>query len=198
MGIDPISNVNANMVYAVNAIRFGANQLSEELIKKLKALGIDPSNVKSEEEARAIIAQAEQKQSAQNTQRTQQVQPQISSPNVDMRQLNIDIKDLGDKLNIDVKAFSELTALVDKFDATIKEYEKAASAQANKNVAAQFSKTKETVKISTGAEVVDKPETVKAEFYAIKERVEKIENSKKTMFAGLDMVAAMNKLSLGL
>ncbi|MBR2526053.1 hypothetical protein IKE67_06265 [bacterium] len=120
MGIDPISNVNANMVYAVNAIRFGANQLSEELIKKLKALGIDPSNVKSEEEARAIIAQAEQKQSAQNTQRTQQVQPQISSPNVDMRQLNIDIKDLGDKLNIDVKAFSELTALVDKFDATIK------------------------------------------------------------------------------
>ena len=41
MGIDPISNVNANMMYAVNAVRLGANHLSEELVKKLKDLGIE-------------------------------------------------------------------------------------------------------------------------------------------------------------
>ena len=198
MGINPISNVNANMVYAVNAISLSSNHLSEDLIKKLKALGIDPSTVKSEEEAKTIIAQAEQKQPTQNTQQTQQVQPQLVSPNVDKIKLNFDIKQLGDKLNIDVKAFKELTDLVDKFDATVKEYENAASAQANKNAAPQFGTTKETAKISTGAEIIDKPEQVKAEFYAIKERVEKIEEAKKTNFAALDMIAAMNKLSLGL
>ena len=192
MGIDPISSVNANMVYAVNAVRLETNQLSEELVKKLKALGIDPSTVQSNEEAKSLIAQAEQKQKAQPT------QPQITSPNVDMTKLDFDIKQLGDILNVDVKAYKELTDLVDKFDTIVKEYENAAAAQANKNVVPQFGKTKEAAKISTGAEIIEKPETVKAEFYAIKERVEKIENSKNTMFAALDMVAAMNKLSLGL
>ncbi len=198
MGIDPISNVNANMIYAVNAVRFGANHLSEELIKKLKALGIDPSTVKSEEEAKSLIAQAEQKQPSQNTQSLQQAQPQISSPNVDIKQLNDDIKTLGDKLGIDVKAIRELTDVVDRFDVTIKEFIQASSAQTNKTATAQADKAQKGVKISTGAEIVDKPDSIKAEFYAIKERVDKVENSKKSMYAGQDMLAIMNKMSLGL
>lgn len=194
MGIESISKINGNMFFAVSAIRLGGNNLTDETIKKLKELGIDPTTVKSEEEAKALIAQAKQQRA---NHKAQQVQPQMASANVDMVKLDMDIKELGDKLNIDVKMFKKLTELVDKFDATVKEYEIAAAAQSNQNIFQKIDKQNEN-KISTGAPIIDKPETVKAEFYAIKERVEKIEETKKTNFAALDMVAAMNKLSLGL
>lgn len=194
MGIDPISKVNANMIYAVNAVHFCANHLSEELIKKLKELGIDPNTVKSEEEAKALISQKEKQKETKNV---QQCKPKIASANIDMIKLNFDIKELGDKLNINVKAFKELTDLVDKFDAIVKEYETVSFTQSNKNIFDKINNPQSN-KISTGAEIIDKPENIKAEFYAIKERVEKIEETKKTNFAALDMVAAMNKLSLGL
>ena len=74
MGMDGISNINASMMYAVSAVHFGCNNLSEELIKKLKELGIDPKNVKSDAEARALIAQAEKQQNQGQPTRTQQSQ----------------------------------------------------------------------------------------------------------------------------
>ncbi len=201
MGMDGISNINANMMYAVSAVHFGCNNLSEELIKKLKELGIDPSTVKSESEARALIAQAEKQQSTNQPTRTQQAQaqPQVASPNIDLKKLNDDIKNMGDKLGIDVKTIKDPKEIVDKFDAAIKEFTAAASVQTNKNVAVQVDNNKQNgIKISTGAEIVDKPETIQADFKSIKDRVEELENAKNAMFAGQDMLAMMNRMALGI
>ena len=196
MGIEAISSVNANMTSAVSAVHFGGSQLSDELIKKLKELGIDPSTVKSEAEARALIAQAE-KQRAQKSS-TLQVQPQVSSPNVDMKHLNDDIKAFGDKFGIDVKTIKGLKEIVDRFDAVVKEYTTAASAQANKNAAAQVDNVQKGIKVSTGAEIVDKPENVVADFKSIKDRVDEVEQAKTAMFAGQDMIAMLNRMKLGI
>lgn len=202
MGMDGISSVNANMMYAVNAVHFGHNNLSEELIKKLKQLGIDPKTVKSEEEAKALIAQAEKQQNQAQPTRTQQAQaqPQIASPNVDLKKLNDDIKKMGDKLGIDVTTIKDPNEIVDKFDVAIKEFTVAASAQSNKNNMAPVENNNNAkgVKISTGAEIVDKPEVVQADFKSIKDRVEELEKAKNAMFAGQDMLAMMNRMALGI
>lgn len=197
MGIDSVSNVSANMIHAVNAVHTGASQLSEELIKKLKALGIDPTTVKSETEARALIAQAEKKQDAKQAHNAQ-FQPQVSTPNVDMKRLNDDIKAFGDKFGIDVKTIKGLKEIVDRFDVAVKEFTVAAAAQSNKNVPAQVEAVNKGVKISTGAEIVDRPERVQADFKSIKDRVDEFENAKNAMFAGQDMIAMLNRMKLGI
>ncbi len=195
MGLDSISNVSANMVYAVNAVHLGAHQLSEELIKKLKALGIDPTTVKSETEARALIAQAEKRQ---NTAQVQSFEPKAPTSEVDRKKLHDDIKNFGDKVGIDVKLIKTLKDIVDRFDAVVKEYTVAASAQANKNMSVGNNKNEYAIKISTGAEISEKPEILQADFKSIKERVDKIEQEKNNMFAGQDMLAMMNRMKLGI
>lgn len=187
MGIDAVSSVNSNMMYAVSAVKMGGSHLSEELIKKLKQLGIDPSTVKSESEARALISQAEK---SQKTQQSSQVQPQQSSPNIDMKQLNDDIKALGDKLGINVSTITDRNELLDKLEKGVNEYVKGASAQANMSDVA--------VKISNGTEVKGNPQQMQADFNSIKDRVEELEKAKTSMFAGQDMLAQMNRLALGI
>lgn len=201
MGIDAISGVNGNMTSAISAIHFGGSQLSEELIKKLKELGIDPTTVKSESEARALIAKAEHNQQTQQAAQPQQTQqPQVASPKVDMRQLNEDIKALGDKLGIDVTTIKDKDEVIDKLDMAVKEYTTAAAAQSNTNATAEIDKTQaqKGVKISTGAEIVDRPENVQAEFKDIKDRVDELKQAKASMFAGQDMLAMMNRMALGI
>lgn len=197
MGIEAISGVSSNMTSAVSAVHLGGSQLSEELIKKLKALGIDPSSVKSAEEAKTLIAQAEKQQAPKQTAQTQQ-EPQIASPNVDMKTLNEDIKTLGDKLGIDVTTIKDLKTVVDSLDVAVKEYVTAAAAQTNKTATAQADNVQKGIKISTGAEIVDKLENIQADFKDIKDRVDKVEQSKTSMFAGQDMLAMLNRMALGI
>lgn len=193
MKIDSISNISSNMVYAVNAVHLDMPQLSEELIRKLKELGIDPKTVKTEAEARALIAQAEKQQNINY------VQPQGFNPNVDMKELHDDIKKFGDKFGVDVKTINSLKDIVDRFDVIVKEF-KDASVQ-NKKIAVDIpvtDKDEKAVRMSTGVLVVDKPDTIDVEFKSIKERVEKVEQAKNAMYAGQDMLAMMNRIQLGI
>ena len=103
MSVNAISGVNSYSAMAISAISSCTSGLKPETIKKLKALGIDPSTVKTESEAQSRIAQAEKQK-----QNTQSVQPQQSSSNVDMKQLQDDIKTLGDKLGIDTTTIKDL------------------------------------------------------------------------------------------
>lgn len=185
--VNSVSGINASVMYAVSAVQMGGSHLSEELIKKLKQLGIDPATVKSESEARALIAQAEKSQSKQPT---NNVQPQAPSHNVDMKQLNDDIKALGDKLGIDVKMIQDKKELIDKLDAGVKEFVQGASAQSNTSDI--------TVKMKNGMEVTDNPQQMQVEFNSIKDRVEQLENAKNAMFAGQDMLAMMNRMRFGI
>lgn len=197
MGIDGISSVNANRGSAVSAFHFCENRLSEELIRKLIKLGIDPSKVQTNAEAQKLIAQAEKEQNTQNVP-AQICQPQDKSSSVDMKKLNDDIKAMGDKFGIDVKNIGTLKDIVNRFDIAVKEFIAAASAQTNKNDTVQVNNVQKGVKISTGAEIVDKPEAVQAEFKDIKDRVDKLEQEKSAMFAGQDMLAMMNRMALGI
>ncbi len=188
MGIESISSVNANMSSAVSGIMsIGSGRLPDDIIKKLKELGIDPTTVKSVSEARTLIAQAEK--SKQNKKHAP-VQTQQSTPNIDMKQLNDDIKALGDKLGINVSAMGNQSEVIDKLEKGLNEYVKGASAQANmSNVA---------VKLSNGTEVKGNPQQMQADFNSIKDRVDELEKSKNSMFAGQDMLAQMNRLALGI
>ncbi len=212
MGLYGISSVNSNMTSYVSSFHFCENRLSEELIRKLIQLGIDPSKVQNNAEAQKLIAQAEKEQKVEKTQDIQETQPaqnkesksnqfqqlNIANPNVDMKQLNDDIKTLGEKLGIDVKTIGTLKDIVNKFDVTIKEFTTAAAAQSNKNATAQFDNIQRGVKISTGAEIKDKPETIQTEFKDIKDRVDKLEQATTAMFAGQEMIAMLNRMALGI
>lgn len=199
MGMYGVSSVNANMVYAVSAIHFRHNNLSEELIKKLKQLGIDPSTVKTESEAYVLIKQAENQKKTDKTDYIKQ-EPQKVSTNVDIKKLKEDIKKMGDKLGIDVTIIEDSKEIVDIFDALIKEYIAAESAQSNKNAVPFIEKNNNTnpVKISTGAVIVDKPDVIQADFKSIKDRVYEVERAKDALFAGQDMLAMMNRMALGI
>lgn len=189
MGIEAISGVNSNMSSTVSGIMsIGSNGLPDDIIKKLKELGIDPTTVKSVSEAKTLIAQAEQtKQNKQSS----QVQPQQqSSPNIDMKQLNDDIKVLGDKLGINVELINDKQELLDKLDAGVKEFVQGASAQSNMSDV--------SVKLKNGTEVKDNPQQMQADFNSIKDRIEQLENAKASMFAGQDMLAQMNRMALGI
>ena len=52
--VSSISGVNSRFTTAVPAISFACNQLSEDLIKRLKELGIDPTKVSSNAEAKNL------------------------------------------------------------------------------------------------------------------------------------------------
>lgn len=189
MGIDAISSVNGNMTSAVSGIMsIGSGRLSDDIVKRLKELGIDPTTVKSVSEARTLIAQAER--TKQNKQTSQVQTPQQSSPNIDMKKLNDDIKALGDKLGINVDVISDRKELMDKLEQGVKEFVKGASAQSNMSDI--------TVKISTGKDVKGNAQQMQADFNSIKDRVDELEKSKNSMFAGQDMLAQMNRLALGI
>jgi hypothetical protein len=191
MGIDAISGVSGNMTYAVNAVSMSnCSYLSDELIKKLKELGIDPTTVSSEEEARTLIAQAEQSKNNQQAQQSASAQPQIQSPNVDMTELNNDIKALGDKVGVNVEQLKDPDELLNALEVAVKEYTKSASAQSNVSDMA--------VKANSSFGVQENSDKIQKDFDSIKERLEKIENSKNSMFAGQDMLAMMNRMALGI
>lgn len=189
MGIDAISSVNGNMYSAISGIMSICNgNLPEDIIKKLKELGIDPTTVKSVSEAKTLIAQAEKNKQPQQTSQVQTQQQ--SSPNIDMKQLNDDIKALGDKLGINVDVISDRKELMDKLEQGVNEFIKGASAQANMSDI--------TVKISTGKDVKGNAQQMQADFNSIKDRVDELEKAKNSMFAGQDMLAQMNRLALGI
>lgn len=188
MGIEAISGVNSHMSSAVSGIMsIGSNVLPDDIVKKLKELGIDPTTVKSVSEARTLIAQAEQ---TKRNKQTSQVQPQQSSPNIDMKQLNDDIKTLGDKLGINTDLIKDRQELLDKLDAGVKEFVQSASAQSNMSDI--------SVKMKNGTEAKGNSQQMQADFNSIKDRIEELENAKTSMFAGQDMLAQMNRMALGI
>lgn len=188
MSVNAISGVNSYSAMAISAISSSTSGLKPETIKKLKALGIDPSTVKTEAEAQSRIAQAEKQKQTQNT---QSVQPQQSSSNVDMKQLQDDIKALGDKLGIDTTTIKDLDKVSDTLKAGVDEFVKGASAQTN--VA-----DKASVKLNNGTEVKEDPRKIQSDYQDIKDRIDEVKNAKNSMFAGQDMLAMMNKYALGI
>ena len=88
--IDTISMSKTASKFSIN----NQDKISEETKKKLEALGIDPSTVKTETEAQQKIKEAE---SAQANAQVQGVQ--INSP---MGEIVQDAKDLAEKIGLSI------------------------------------------------------------------------------------------------
>lgn len=188
--VNSISGIGSNFTTAIPAISFGCNQLSEELIRKLKALGIDPTKVSSAAQARELIAQKEKELKAQQNAPIQGEQQRPSST-VDMQQLKDDIGDLGKKIGINPDSIKDLSKIVDAYQVGVDNY----VAAAKQTFGAQgVNNTQKT----TNIDIKEKPENIKEAFVSIKDRVNTVKNEKKAAFQGQDMLALLNKLQLGL
>lgn len=186
MGIDAISGISSYNTAAISAVSMENGGLSEETIKKLKALGIDPTKVKSEQEAKVLIAKAEGKNNS-----SQNLQVQKRGSQVDMLQLQMDIKDLGKKIGVDVLSIKNLDDVSKKLEIGVQEYVKAASAQGHVNAISSKNLLNET-------KLKHKPEDIQIKFKDIKSRIDEVKAEKNEMYAGQDMMSMLNRMSLGL
>ena len=169
MEVNAISSVNmyqTSAVHSVNAVQMGT--LSEETIRKLKELGIDPNTVKNEAEAQALIAQAQKAKQNNNGEKVQgKTDIQIQSMKKKSEDLGKKMEDLAEKLEQSVKAVAEPN-------------------QMNK------------VGAITDKKIDEKPENLKADLQDIKITYDDVERAKNTAFAGQDMMAMLNKMALGI
>lgn len=188
--VNSISGIGSNFTTAVPAVSFGCKQLNADLIRRLKELGIDPTKVSSESQARELIAQKERELNAQ--QNTQVLgEQQKPSSTVDMRQLKDDIGDLGKKLGINPDSIKDLSKVVDALQVGVDNYVDAAKKSQGIQGTNNAQKT-------SNIDAKDKPENIKEAFVSIRDRVNTVKNEKKAAFQGQDMLALLNKLQLGL
>ncbi len=160
--------------------------LTEKNIKKLKALGIDPSKIKSEAEAQEVITKAQNAQANASIQVNSQQQS-----SVDVGKLRKDMIDLGKKIGVDVSSEKHINNIFDKLKNGVEEYTKAESTQANANIAVKNTKNDDV-------QIKAKKNEVKEKFANIKIRFDQFKTQENSMFAGQNMMAMLNRMSLGI
>lgn len=186
MEVNAISSVNmyqTSAVHSVNAVQMGT--LSEETIRKLKELGIDPNTVKNEAEAQALIAQAQKAKQNNNGEKVQgKTDIQIQSMKKKSEDLGKKMEDLAEKLGITLSKTDSAKVSIEKLEQSVK-----AVAEPN-----QMNK----VGAITDKKIDEKPENLKADLQDIKITYDDVERAKNTAFAGQDMMAMLNKMALGI
>ena len=184
--VNAISSVNmyqTSAVHSVNAVQMGT--LSEETIRKLKELGIDPNTVKNEAEAQALIAQAQKAKQNNNGEKVQgKTDIQIQSMKKKSEDLGKKMEDLAEKLGITLSKTDSAKVSIEKLEQSVK-----AVAEPN-----QMNK----VGAITDKKIDEKPENLKADLQDIKITYDDVERAKNTAFAGQDMMAMLNKMALGI
>ena len=167
-------------ISAVSSISSGAH-LDEATIRKLKALGIDPSKVQSKQQAEELIRQAEEQQKAQAASSNHQVS-QMGSYDYQMQ--SIREKDLTGKIGVTISQNDSLKVSIEKIETKIKEI------TAKQNA----SKTD----LSSTQKVNATPEDLNFKLQDIKTRFQEIEMASSSMYAGQDMISMLNRMSLGI
>lgn len=175
--------------YSISSVSFGSH-LDEATIRKLKALGIDPSKVQSKQQAETLIKQAEEQQKAQAASSNQQA-PQVGSYDAQMQsvrekeaKLTLDIKDLAEKIGVTLSKNDSMKVSIEKIETKIKEI------TAKENT----SKTD----LSTTQKVNATPEDLNFKLQDIKTRYQELEMAHSSMYAGQDMMAMLNRMALGI
>lgn len=186
MEVNAISSVNMYQTTAVNsvsAVQMGT--LSEETIRKLKELGIDPNTVKNEAEAQTLITQAQKAKTNNNGEKVQgKTDTQMQSMKEKSEDLSTMIEDLADKLGVTLSKTDSAKVSIEKLEQSIKAISEPSSM--NK------------VGAVTDKKIDEKPEDLKADLQDIKTKYEDVESAKNTAFAGQDMMAMLNKIALGI
>ena len=168
MEVNAISSVNmyqTSAVHSVNAVQMGT--LSEETIRKLKELGIDPNTVKNEAEAQALIAQAQKAKQNNNGEKVQgKTDIQIQSMKKKSEDLGKKMEDLAEKLGITLSKTDSAKVSIEKLEQSVK-----AVAEPN-----QMNK----VGAITDKKIDEKPENLKADLQDIKITYDDVERAKNT------------------
>ncbi|MBQ3310932.1 hypothetical protein IJG72_02535 [bacterium] len=188
MGIDAVSGIQSYNSGAIGSISKIKGGLSEETVKKLKSLGIDPSKVKSEEEAQKIIKNAQNGQGSNVSHADSGNQSPI---HVDIQKLRNDMKVLGEKIGVDVSNEKDFDKAVAKLEPKVEEYKRAASSQVNSSDHSQKVQRNDN-------QTKDDKKDIQQQFQDIKDRVDEIKSARNAMFAGQDMIGMLNKMALGL
>lgn len=148
-------------------------QLSEETKRKLKALGIDPSTVTSESQAKILIANAEQKQkSVNNTQKTDSKTICSSESEILSK-----AKQLAQKLGVNISSEKS----VDEILAGL--YEKVSTMISSEEPQSQDPKDLQNIQ---------------AEIDALRNEYSSVKQSQNSIYTMLNMTANINKYMLGL
>lgn len=186
MEVNAISSVNmyqTSAVQSVGAIQMGG--LSEETIRKLKELGIDPKTVKNEAEAQALIAQAQKsKKSNSNANVQGSTDTQMQAMKEKSEDLSKKMEDLAGKLGITLSKTDSAKVSIEKLEQSVK-----AVAEPNST---------NKIGVVTDKKIDEKPENLKADLQDIKTKYDDVERAKNTAFAGQDMMAMLNKMALGI
>ena len=186
MEVNAISSVNmyqTSAVHSVNAVQMGT--LSEETIRKLKELGIDPNTVKNEAEAQALITQAQKAKQNNNGEKVQ------GKTDIQIQSMKKKSEDLGKKMEYLAEKLGITLSKTDSAKVSIEKLEQSVKAVAEPN---QMNK----VGAITDKKIDEKPENLKADLQDIKITYDDVERAKNTAFAGQDMMAMLNKMALGI
>lgn len=191
MTIGAIPSINmANTVYVSGVGKVHISGLSNETIKKLIELGIDPRKVKSESEAQALIARIKKEKNKNlNQNQNVEVQGEIDIQMQEMqgksKDLNGRIKNLADKLSIEALGADSPMILIKKLEQQI-----AKTVETNNST----DNVKAVINKNNGGEQED----LKQELKDIKTTYDDLEKTKNSIYSAQDMIAVLNKLALGL
>lgn len=165
----PVNNISSICYFGVT--QSAPNGLSEETKRKLLALGIDPSTVKSETEAQALIATVKQKVDKVTNESTSQ-----STCCSSECELISKAKQLAAKIGVPTSNNDSLKNLIDKISTKL---------SANSNV------------VQTSQET-DKITGYKNELNSIENEYSQINTSQNSLLSAMNISANMNKIFLKL
>lgn len=149
-------------------------QLSEETKQKLKALGIDPTTVTSEAQAKLLIANAmQQKQAVNKTENTDS-----KTVNCSESEILSKAKALAAKVGVNVSANATIEDILTSISSKI-------STMASVTNRDNSSKCKEA-------------QQLQSELYSLQSEYGSVKQTQNSMYTMLNMTANMNKYMLGL
>ncbi|MBR1754837.1 hypothetical protein IJ732_08390 [bacterium] len=157
--IEKINVVESTRIF--EAIKKDA--VTDETLKKLEELGIDPSTIKTETEAQQRIKEAESAQA--NT----SAQPPVQSLDTAVKNL----RELAEKIGIHVEKGDDIQRLTDTIDRRIREFEK-------------------QVENDIGTERKEMVESARRWYREIKNDLEHALNEEKKVTKNLEMMATYN------
>lgn len=165
----PISGVTSS----ANNSFFGCvsgSRLSEETIRKLRQLGIEPSTVTSEAQAQALITKLEQKlEQVHKTANSNNAQQATSSE----AEMIAKAKALAAQVGVSVSSSESLSDIFSKI-------------------------SKKLESITKGGDSLREVKGYKSELSSLEDEYSTIQQSQKSMYSAMNYTANMNKYILGL
>ncbi len=170
---DSISSISASSS-ASSSSSSSSSALSETTKKKLEALGIDTSNIKTETEGQTKLKQAQAAQAAQQVAGQKMQQPQTGNSEDTIKS---EAKSLASKMDVAVSTDDDISAILENISAKI-----------------------DNLKASAGTDEAKKKEVndFESQYSSISEEYTTLQSKQAMLSGSLSGLASYNKASLAL